>query len=231
MSTTVGRASAIALAMLLASVLAVLATPKIRATEAGQKLIIEERLPKNFGAWKLDPIQPTVVTDPRLAEMLDNTYSQTVSRTYENADGRRIMLSIAYGEDQSRRSQLHKPETCYPAQGFALQFVTPVMVATRLGEIKATRLYAVQNNRHEPITYWMRVGNGIVRSGLAQAIERVKMGLLHGEIPDGLLFRVSTLSSDPQGSFQLQDSFIRELLEAADPEFRQMLIGRLSGPA
>ena len=30
------------------------------------------------------------------------------------------MLSIAYGKNQSDALQLHKPEICYPAQGFTL---------------------------------------------------------------------------------------------------------------
>jgi EpsI family protein len=37
-----------------------------------------------------------------------------------NPQGYRIMLSIAYGKNQSDALQLHKPEICYPAQGFTL---------------------------------------------------------------------------------------------------------------
>jgi hypothetical protein len=34
----------------------------------------------------------------------------------------------------------------------------------------------------------------------------------HGEIPDGLLFRVSSINRDTAGAFQLQDSFVQALV-------------------
>lgn len=57
---------------------------------------------------------------PELANNLDKLYSQTLTRTYINNDGYRIMLSVAYGENQlsSDVTQVHRPEFCYVAQGF-----------------------------------------------------------------------------------------------------------------
>ena len=52
--------------------------------------------------------------------IINKIYNQTLTRTYINPRGDRIMLSIAYGRDQSDALQMHKPELCYPAQGFRL---------------------------------------------------------------------------------------------------------------
>ena len=59
--------------------------------------------------------------DPGQKALLDRLYEQQLSRTYENAQGYRIMLSIAYGGNQRDELELHKPEVCYVAQGFVLQ--------------------------------------------------------------------------------------------------------------
>ena len=231
MTNWLKRSGALALAMFSAAILAGVLTPTIRAVDRAGKLNLEERLPHAFGAWRLDSVQTVSVVNPQQAEVLETIYSQTVSKTYVNTSGQRIMLSIAYGEDQSRSNQLHKPETCYEAQGFSVRGSTPILAATRFGQISATRLIAVQNARHEPITYWMRVGDVVVRGGLAQAIERARAGLLRHEIPDGLLFRVSTITSDPRAAYELHEAFIRDLLDAVDPEMRWALIGRLAAGA
>mgnify|MGYP000496771242 CR=1 FL=1 len=54
-----------------------------------------------------------------LQEMLARLYSQVVSRVYlDSTTGKTVMLSLAYGEEQNKQSQVHLPEVCYPAQGF-----------------------------------------------------------------------------------------------------------------
>ena len=55
-------------------------------------------------------------------------------------------------------------------------------------------------------------------------IARVGFGL-NGQIPDGLLFRVSEISNDAPTAFDLQDQFIRDLLSKLSDENRARLIG------
>jgi hypothetical protein len=48
---------------------------------------------------------------------------------------------------------------------------------------------------------------------------------LRGWIPDGALFRVSTIGIPAEESFKVQDKFIRDLLNSVDPETRAFMVG------
>jgi len=218
----------LAFLMIFASAAAVWLTPKGLSAKTGVQLNLDQALPAQFGDWRLEAGQGILVVNPQQTESIEAIYSQTVSRTYVRSDGYRIMLSIAYGDDQSRDSQLHKPETCYAAQGFGLKFSRPATLKTRFGSLESTRLFAIQGTRMEPITYWMRVGDVVLRGGLQQTIQRVKLGLFKGVVPDGLLFRISDISGDPEISFQRQEAFARDFLEASSSELRLALLGNPS---
>jgi hypothetical protein len=51
---------------------------------------------------------------------------------------------------------------------------------------------------------------------------------LEGEIPDGLLVRVSSISANQAYAFELQDNFIRNMLKAIAPPNRQFVVGALA---
>ena len=75
------------------------------------------------------------------------------------------MLSIAYGGDQSDTMAVHKPEVCYPAQGFQILKNATASFSTGDGNIPVKRLVATQGPRIEPITYWTTVGDTVAVSG------------------------------------------------------------------
>ena len=52
---------------------------------------------------------------------------------------------------------------------------------------------------------------------------------LTGRIPDGMLFRVSSIDRDAAHAYDVQDAFIADLLEAVSPEGRKRLSGLDSG--
>ena len=62
--------------------------------------------------------------------------------------------------------------------------------------IVLTRLMATREERIEPISYWMRIGYDVTNSNLARNALKLEYGL-RGWIPDGALFRVSTLGVPP----------------------------------
>ena len=222
------RALIVALLLCGASASATYLTPVRQVVDGQAALDLETLIPKQFGEWQADERQAQAVVNPQTKEFLSTIYSQTLSRTYVNAEGRHIMLSLAYGADQSHDTQIHKPEVCYPAQGFQIisknmenldyngQTSLPVMrVDTTLGQ------------RHEPVTYWIRVGDTVARGAIEQNLARINYGL-KGHIPDGILFRVSEITRDSQASYALQDRFIRELLSSLNPNSRKVLIGNLA---
>ena len=156
--------------------------------------------------------------------MIDLIYAQTLSRTYVNPEGYRIMLSIAYGSDQSDAKQVHKPEICYPAQGFTLKSKQYGQLVLQNTTIPVTRIETSLGERNEPVTYWITVGDRVVGPGLNKKLVEMGFGL-RGLIPDGLLFRLSSIDSDTDRAYEKQNAFAGDLLGSLRPEDRQKLIG------
>jgi EpsI family protein len=201
--------------------------PTHKIADSEPKIDLEVLIPKSFGDWNVDESIVPLLPDPQTQAKLNKIYNQTLSRTYINRQGDRIMLSIAYGGDQSDAMAVHKPEICYPAQGFQILRNATDVLSTSEGSIPVKRLVAAQGQRNEPITYWMTVGDAVAVSGWKWKLNQMKYGLT-GKIPDGLLFRISSIQSDDDQAYQMQDAFARELLKALSPSGRERIIGNLA---
>jgi EpsI family protein len=188
---------------------------------------LDVMVPTQFGTWRVDDQQEASVVNPNLQQILETIYTDTLSRVYLGPDGQRMMLALAYGQNQNRDLQVHKPEVCYVAQGFRLLASEKVDVTTAQGRIPAMRLVAQMGPRIEPITYWIRVGDRVIRGWLEQNIARVELGL-HGQLPDGLLVRVSSIDSDRAEAFAQQQVFLSDMLKAIAPAHLGMFIGNLA---
>lgn len=210
--------------MAAASVGAMVARPTAKVAEEEPRVVLETLVPRQFEGWREEPQHVAQVVNPQTQQLLDRIYSQILSRTYVNGEGYRIMLSIAYGGDQREGMEAHKPEVCYPAQGFSLVDSQPVELSTPFGTIPARRLLTTLGSRQEPVTYWYTVGNRSVGSGIRKKMVEMSFGLT-GRIPDGLLFRVSSIDPDPARAQRMQDDFIGKLLAAASPADRLRLSG------
>lgn len=219
----------IGLAMFAAAGLALALKPTVMVADSGPRIDLETLIPKNFGDWKLDTTIAPLIANPEQQALLNKIYAQTLSRTYVNAQGDRVMLSIAYGGNQSDNLAVHKPEVCYPGQGFHI-LKNPAIgtFSTGTGEIPVKRLVAGLGPRVEPITYWTTVGDAVEVSGIKWKLQQLKFGLT-GRIPDGLLFRVSSIQADEDRAYGVQDDFTREMLQAMSPEGRKRIIGAPSG--
>jgi EpsI family protein len=147
-----------------------------------------------------------------------------LSRTYVNSAGYTVMLSLAYGDDQRGGLASHKPEICYPAQGFTLLGLKEVQLVTPFGEIAGKRLSTSMGVRKEPVTYWFAVGDTSISNKVEQRLVEMKLSLT-GQIPDGLLFRVSSIDADTDRAYAMQDQFIADLLKAVNIEDRKRLSG------
>ena len=212
------------LAMAATSALTGALTPTHKLARAQAPLRLETMIPAAFADWTVDATIVPLKVDPERQSVLEKIYDQTLSRTYVNRAGERVMLSIAYGGDQSRALQLHLPEVCYVAQGFELLKVGEGALATRFGAVPVKRLVARQNSRVEPITYWITVGDKAMKSSFERKLQRLAYGL-SGKIPDGMLVRVSTIQADEQGAYRLQDRFVGQMLDVLDSRDRVRLLG------
>ncbi len=206
------------------SSLAMALRPTHRVADDGPAVNLETLIPKQFGDWQDEPQRSGQIINPQVKENLDRIYTQTLSRTYINAKGERIMLSIAYGADQSDAKQLHYPEVCYPAQGFQIISTQPGIIKTDFGAIRVKRILTVLGNRSEPLTYWATVGNQVVMGGKETKLEQLRYGF-RGQIPDGLLFRVSSITPDAEGGYAVQQDFVRALIATLPENDRLRLAG------
>ncbi|MDP2822674.1 MAG: EpsI family protein, partial [Sulfuritalea sp.] len=214
----------LAAVMCTTSIGAIVAKPGNKAGQQGPVVQLEAMVPKQFVGWREDPQAVSRVVNPQTKELLDKLYKQILTRTYVNAEGYRIMLTIAYGDDQRGDLQAHKPEVCYPAQGFTLQSLTSAVLTTQYGSIPATRLLATMGPRNEPVTYWFTVGDSAIQSALQKRIVEFRYGLT-GQIPDGMLFRVSSIDGNQARAYGYQEQFVAQLLESVSPTDRIRLSG------
>jgi EpsI family protein len=214
----------IGLAMLAAAGLAVALTPRLKLADQGPTVSLEAMIPKQFGEWKLEGTMASLIVSPDVQALLDSIYSQTLTRNYVNDKGERIMLSIAYGNDQSHSTQVHRPEMCYPAQGFEIKSMSKGSIDFSGAKLPVMKLVATQGPRIEPITYWVMIGDSAVRGNLEQHFARLKYGLT-GKIPYGLLVRVSTISANESQSYRTQEQFVRDMLGAVPKQYRKVLTG------
>lgn len=217
-------AALMACLMISVSVVGGVVRPTARAASSAPKYVLETAVPKSFGGWRELPSQGSQIVNPQTKELLDKLYSQTLARTYVNAHGYRIMLSLAYGDDQRGNLQAHKPEVCYPAQGFTLHSSSPAQIVTPFGSIATRQLNTSLGPRKELVTYWFTMGETTVRNKFEQRIVELRFGLT-GQIPDGLLFRVSSIDDGAVRAFEQHKAFANDLLNAVSSQDRARLSG------
>jgi EpsI family protein len=218
------RNFALMVLMLLAASLGLALKPSERVGAVVATVDLESIIPKAFGEWTIDKRYSPIMPPPELEEKVNKVYDETLARTYVNGKGELVMLSIAYGGDQTGRLRVHRPESCYSAQGFSVTKIAENHLETAVATIPVKRLAAQSGSRHEPITYWIRVGNETVTSLMGQRLTQLRFGLT-GEIPDGLIFRVSSIDRENSHAYALHDRFVADLLRALPKDQQAILIG------
>ena len=198
--------------------------PSISMADERPPIDLKVMVPTAFGEWQEQQNMAHQVINPQQKQMLESTYSDTLSRTYINRQGYRIMLSIAYGKNQSDALQLHKPEICYPSQGFMLLSKDTGTLDLLGKPITAVRLQTKLGQRLEPITYWTMVGDHVTKGGIDKKLTEMRYAL-QGKIPDGMLVRVSSIDPGTQNAYQLQNEFAVAMVEAIAPEQRNRFAG------
>jgi EpsI family protein len=212
--------------MLAASGLALALRPTHKVAAYEPAIDLETIIPRTFGEWRAEKENPVPMVDPQQQEMIEKIYTQTLNRTYVNNHGYRVMLAIAYGDDQRDAMQLHYPEVCYPAQGFSLTGKEKGTLTTENGSIPVTRILTNLGQRNEPVTYWTTVGDKVFQGGIEKKLVEIGYGL-NGKIPDGLLIRVSSIDPEASHAFAAQAKFADQMLGALAPKYRQKLNGNL----
>lgn len=185
-----------------------------------------ELLPNEFEDWVTLPNASAAVVNPVQSEMLDRIYSETVGRTYLNRrTGRVVMVSLAYGRDQSTDTQLHTPDMCYPSQGFRVEAMQRMPVHTPWGTLPVVKLRTSMGQRVEPLTYFVRTGDVVTDGALNRNWARLGLAI-RGFKMDGLLVRVSEITNSPD-AFDVQEHFLKSLFGSMSEKDRIKFIGHL----
>lgn len=221
----------IILALCAALIAAEYLKPAARGAAVGD-IDLQQQIPATFSTWRLEPNLQPIIEGTAYGEKQHGEnqygkklYSQVLSRTYADANGDRVMLSIAYGGNQAREeSQVHRPEICYSAQGFSVQPLRDDIVRIGDHHITVRRVLTQRGQRVEPLSYWATVGDRSVLPGIARKFAQFRLGLF-GRNADGMLVRVSSIGSDEERAFSTQDIFLRDLAVTMNPGARKKYFG------
>jgi EpsI family protein len=218
------RALFAALLLVSASGLAHVTRPTVHLAEQHEKVDLEALFPKAFGDWRIDTNMPVTIVSPDVEAQLKSLYAQTVTRTYVGPQGERIMLSVAYGGDQSDATRAHRPDVCYPVQGFDILSNTDARIDVGQAELPVRHMFAKQGQRFEPVTFWFVVGEHVAVSGQQQKLAQLRYGV-RGIIPDGMLVRVSSINPNAAVAYQSQARFIADMRSAMPQPARLRVFG------
>lgn len=214
-------------AMLAGGAAAEWARPTIKVSDLHGGPDLKGLFPERFADWAIDPRVPVILPPPDQQALLDKIYNQTLSRTYVNAMGQRVMLSVAYGGDQSDGLTVHVPDVCYAGQGFRVDRKRDDAVAIGGLVIPVRHLMTTLGSRVEPVTYWVLMGDEATISGTQRRLVSFRYGLRR-QIPEGMLVRLSSINPDMDQAIGLHLQFINQLIATHTPEQRERVIGKRS---
>jgi EpsI family protein len=199
--------------------------PSIQTADSKPKIVLTDIFPVNFGQWKELPSVRPLIADPVGEAALAATYAQTFSRSYVNDKGEMVMLSVAYGRDQtSEATAVHRPEFCYTGNGFNVSSMGDTSVNLPSHPLRVRHLLAVLDQRDEPISYWVTLDESATLPGFGRKLSQLRYGL-QGKVADGMLVRVSSIGKDHQAGFDLQTRFLQDLYKEVPANFRSRVFG------
>ncbi|KQR80204.1 hypothetical protein ASG07_15535 [Sphingomonas sp. Leaf343] len=182
-------------------------------------------MPRVIGDWRYMTASGLVL--PPTDELSNRLYDQVLTRIYENRNGMQLALLIAYGSTQNTSLQLHRPENCYPAQGFELS--EPQSVPIRLGGVaaEAREVRAERAGIVEHLLYWARIDRTFTVDG-SEDRSAVIAANLKGYLPDGVLVRLSMPGTDAMASVAMLEDFNGRMIDALSDAGRHLLLGHMA---
>jgi EpsI family protein len=223
MNAVLVRSALLCACLAVATALGTTLKPQQELNASAAPVDLQLMVPVSFAGWKTEDSHAASFSADIQAE-IDKIYAQVLDRTYIDRQGHHVMLSIAYGKDQGSGSQLHRPEFCYEAQGFAISDARNGTMVVGRGAVPVRRMIATLGPRIEQITYWMTVGAKATLPGVGRKLAQLSYGLT-GSVPDGLLIRVSSIDGATSDGYRLHEEFVRDLVAALNVADRMRLTG------
>jgi EpsI family protein len=226
------RMLGLATGILLAVILGNLLRPSAGESQfvAGE---IKAGIPKFFGDWvlassEIDQVDLTIAANDGQRSNT-NPYDEVVTRTYRDRTGLTVMLAVAYAASQEQEVKVHRPELCYPGQGFQQLAWNEASLSALSGErepVRIVRLLMQRGNRIEAVVYWLRTGQSYGTRAWDGRLEIFKRGL-EGQLTDGVLVRASTLLNavaDAPAAYEQLEGFLSEMHAASRPSVQKLLV-------
>ena len=210
-------------AMLAASGLALARMPSAQAAPIA-KTRFDNWVPDVVGPWRFVTESGVILPPPDA--LSDRLYDNIVARVYDAPEQPSMMLMVAYNNIQDGVLQVHRPEVCYPTGGYELTPTREYELPLGNRTVPANVFAASGPDRTEQILYWTRLGDAFPRSWIEQRLAVARANVA-GQIPDGVLVRLSLLGNDPQSALPLLERFARKFLDASPPPLRRILIGQM----
>jgi EpsI family protein len=207
-------------AFLAAAGVALWRQPKIKLDYLGSRKL-EDLVPKTIGAWSFVTASGLVV--PPEDQFEQSIYAQILTRVYSDGQNPPIMLLMAQSGSQTGFLQIHRPEFCYTAGGYAISAITPHPIPVGPVVVRADRMDASNGGRTEHVIYWTRIGNQVPDSWRAQKWAVAEQNL-KGIIPDAILIRVSIVTDDAATAIRSIDAFVRALVLSVPASERSVLV-------
>ena len=183
----------------------------------------ESWVPPKFGNWTT--VSQSGVVLPPPDTLRDRLYDNLVTRVYVAPDLPAVMLLLAYNNAQDGVLQVHRPEVCYPVGGFELSATREIMLNASGQAVPANMFTASAPGRVEQVAYFTRLGTVYPRKWIEQRVAVMRANLA-GEIPDGMMMRVSALGIDQREAQPLLAAFAGQFIENSNPRMQRLLLGQ-----
>lgn len=178
-------------------------------------------VPTQFGAWRAIDASDVILPPPDA--LRDRIYDNLVTRTFVAPGQAPIMLLLAYNNIQDGMLQVHRPETCYPVGGFNLSETQQVTLGDKAAPIPANFFTATGPDRVEQVAYFTRLGTAYPQTWIQQRLAVMRANLA-GDIPDGMMMRVSLLGPNAVSALTELRDFADGFIAASPPRLRKLLL-------
>lgn len=194
--------------------------PRQKVDHLGKQKL-EDLVPKKIGRWEFVASSGLVV--PLNDPLLNLLYSQQLTRVYSDGVNPPLMLLMAQSDSQTGFLQVHRPDFCYQAGGYAISKIRPHPIQLGNQVVPASWMDADNGKQVERVIFWTRIGDQIPRSWIEQKLVVAEQNL-RGIVPDAILVRLSMVTDDAALAQAAIDGFVRSMIDQIPADRRSVFV-------
>lgn len=184
---------------------------------------LDAAIPLTVGEYRF--VSSSGLVLPPRDELSEKLYDQVLTRAYSAPGRLPVFALLAYGSVQNLSLELHRPDECYPQQGFTITRPAPLLLALDRYRIPASMLTARRASGYvEQVLFWSRIGTQFPADRTDQSL-LVAAENFAGRMPDGLLVRLSVPTADRQRGLAAARGFLADLEQGLPPLGRRIVFG------